>query len=47
MGGEALGSVKARCPSVGNARAGRLGSAWVGGGTQGKGIAFEMSINKI
>jgi hypothetical protein len=53
MGGEALGPVKALCPSVGNARTSN-GSGWVGeqgkgGGDRGfseveleKGIAFEI-----
>ena len=59
MGGEALGPVKALCPSVGDYQGqeegvGRLGSrGWGVGkrgsseGKQGKGLTFEMYVKKI
>jgi hypothetical protein len=48
MGGEALGPVKALCPSIGECQ----DQEWVGwgaggGGRLGKGITFEMKIKKI
>ena len=58
MGGEALGPVKALCPSIGECQ-GQDGSGWVveqgesvgdrgfSEGKLGKGITFEMSIKKI